>query len=218
MDSKFWHQRWADDQIGFHQPAGNPLLARCWSGLAVPVDARVLVPLCGKTPDMVWLAGRGHSVLGVELSERAVADFFREQGLTPARTPDGALTRFAAEDITLLAGDFFDVPAAEIAGCEAFYDRAALIALPPAMRERYVRHLAEPLPAGARGLLIAVDYSAHEMEGPPFPVPESAVRELLSPWFEISLLTARDALADSEHLRERGLSALTESAYALQRH
>ncbi|MEZ5583010.1 MAG: hypothetical protein R3F37_09815 [Candidatus Competibacteraceae bacterium] len=34
---------------------------------------------------MIWLAQRGCSVLGIELNKVAVADFFRENQLTPQR-------------------------------------------------------------------------------------------------------------------------------------
>ena len=51
------------------------------------------------------------------------------------------------ENIELLVGDFFALTAADLAGVAGVYDRAALVALPPKMREDYVRLLAELLPA-----------------------------------------------------------------------
>ena len=33
MQPDFWHQRWADNQIGFHQSAPTPLLLKHWPAL-----------------------------------------------------------------------------------------------------------------------------------------------------------------------------------------
>lgn len=76
MQPEFWH-KWESNQIGFHLPEVNPYLQRHWSQLTLPTQARVLVPLCGKSLDLLWLAGRGHPVLGVELSQKAIEDFFQ---------------------------------------------------------------------------------------------------------------------------------------------
>ena len=83
MDPEFWQQRWRDRQIGFHQDKPTPLLLKHWPSLGVPRGARVFVPLCGKSLDLAWFAARGHRVLGVELSQLAVDEFFAEHGLVP---------------------------------------------------------------------------------------------------------------------------------------
>ncbi|MNP32022.1 Thiopurine S-methyltransferase [compost metagenome] len=54
MDEQFWQARWAENQIGFHQRETNPYLERYWSQLQLPTGCQVLVPLCGKTLDMLW--------------------------------------------------------------------------------------------------------------------------------------------------------------------
>ena len=72
MEPDYWLERWKDGRTGFHQDQPTPLLAAHWDGLGVASGARVLVPLAGKSLDMAWLAGRGHRVLGVELSQLAV--------------------------------------------------------------------------------------------------------------------------------------------------
>jgi thiopurine S-methyltransferase len=40
---------------------------------------RFLFPLCGKAVDMAWLASLGHTVVGIELAESALVQFFHEQ-------------------------------------------------------------------------------------------------------------------------------------------
>ena len=72
MNSKFWQQRWQEGRIGFHQFDVNPELIKYFSTLALPISSQVLVPLCGKSVDMVWLAYAGYDVVGIELVESAV--------------------------------------------------------------------------------------------------------------------------------------------------
>ena len=74
MHAEFWQARWARSEIGFHLPEVNPYLQQYWPALGLPEGARVLVPLCGKSLDLVWLVEQGHAVIGVELAERAVQE------------------------------------------------------------------------------------------------------------------------------------------------
>ena len=217
MDPDFWLERWSRDEIGFHQADGNPLLAAHWPTLELPPDAQVLVPLCGKTPDMAWLAARGHAVIGVELSDKAARAFFAEQQLQPEIRQRDGFTVYSAGGVTIWMGDFFAMPTAELAACEALYDRASLIALPPETRRRFAASLTQKLPAGCCGLLIALDYDQSAMAGPPFSVPESEIRQLFEPAFAVERLARKDTLADNERFRQKRLSALQESVYRLDK-
>jgi thiopurine S-methyltransferase len=169
-----WRARWRDGRIGFHEGRPNALLARHADRLAGA--RRVLVPLCGKAEDLAFLAGRGHEVVGVELAEEAVRAFFAEHALVPEVAPRGPLTAFTAGAITLLVGDVFATTPALVGPVDAFYDRAALIALPAELRGRYVAQLRGLLPAGAPGLVIAIEYDQARVAGPPFSVSEAEVR------------------------------------------
>jgi thiopurine S-methyltransferase len=127
MQADFWLKKWASGQIGFHLPDVNPYLQRYWPALQIPAQARVLVPLCGKSLDLRWLAHQGHRVLGVELSETAIRDFFVEQQLEPEVSERGAFNVYRAASIEVWCGDFFALTAEDVADCVALYDRAALI-------------------------------------------------------------------------------------------
>lgn len=217
MEREFWMARWARDEIGFHQPEGNDLLKVHWPQLGLPESARVLVPLCGKTPDMAWLAACGHEVVGVELSDKAARAFFDEQGLQPETVHLETLMGYRADGVTIWVGDFFALPAGVIEACTAFYDRASLIALPPVMRARFAETLCRRLPAEAVGLLISIAYPDGDMQGPPFSVPGEEVRAAFTADFTVTCLESRDALAMNARFRDRGVSELLESAYALRR-
>jgi thiopurine S-methyltransferase len=76
MDKDFWLTKWASNRIGFHLTDVNPLLIEYWPELSPKEEEQVLVPLCGKSEDLVWLASKHQKVIGVELSEIAVRAFF----------------------------------------------------------------------------------------------------------------------------------------------
>jgi thiopurine S-methyltransferase len=191
MHPEFWHQRWADQQIGFHQAAPTPLLLKHWPSLGVSAGARVFVPLAGKSLDMAWLAAQGHRVLGVELSQLAVEQFFAEHGLQPQIHETRYGRHHVAGGIELICGDAFALDAEALRDCMGVFDRAALIALPPDLRARYTGELYARLPAGCRGLLVTLEYPQHEREGPPFAVPQDEVHALFDADWTIALLERR---------------------------
>ena len=52
MELEFWHQRWASNQIGFHEGQVNAYLARYYADLRMAGGQTVFVPLCGKSIDL----------------------------------------------------------------------------------------------------------------------------------------------------------------------
>lgn len=217
MDPGFWRQRWQDNEIGFHQAEPTPLLQKHWPAVGAPAGGKVFVPLAGKSLDMLWFAAQGHRVLGVELSPLAVTQFFDEHALQPEIFETRYGTHHRAGDIELICGDAFALDAAILADCSAVFDRAALIALPPALRERYVGELHPRLPAECRGLLITLEYPQHEKAGPPFSVAEAEVRERYGPEWSVELLERRDILASQPRFVEEGVTALDTCVYRLSR-
>ena len=178
VEHEFWRARWQEGQIGFHEGAPNAYLVKHHAWLAA--CKRILVPLCGKTHDLAFLAGEGHDVVGIELVEQAVAAFFTEHGVEPTVESGGALTRYSAGAITIFAGDLFAATPELIGHIDGIWDRAALVALPPEMRTRYVKHVRMLAPAATRELLVSIEYPDGAHPGPPFSVPATEVRETLA--------------------------------------
>jgi hypothetical protein len=81
-------RRWEQGRTGWHEAIGSATLRQHWPQL--PCGERVLVPLCGKTKDLIWLEARGLSVIGIELSRIAVEAIFAENRLSYSVIPDGA--------------------------------------------------------------------------------------------------------------------------------
>ena len=218
MKKEFWLARWEREETGFHKDDFNPYLRQYWQELQLARDSVVFVPLCGKSRDMLWLRDQGHLVLGVELSAIAVQAFFTENGYTAQQVKQhagGKFEQYEADDIRILCGDFFDLGKADLEKVIAVYDRASLIALPPEMRERYVRHLVSILPPATQILLITLEYHQPEMQGPPFSVSAGEVEVFYSGHAGVRLLAQLDVLAQNPRFQQRGLSHLVENIFLL---
>ena len=221
MSENRWHTSWKSGKIGFHQARINTRLEEFWPALALEASAPVLVPLCGKSLDMLFLRQLGHPVVGVELSEIAVEAFFVENQLSFEHTQTGNLQEFTgtgkALGIRLLVGDLFDLETSQTGPLRAFYDRASLIALPSETRQQYVDKLASLLPIGAIGLLIGLSYDPSKMSGPPFSVPDAEVQTRFAQNFQITELSHSSGSQRLGNLAERGLDTMDEHVYQLLR-
>lgn len=216
MDHDFWHQRWLKGETGWHQDDINPHLQAYWPPPGVEAGARVLVPLCGKSRDLLWLAGEGYRVLGIEISALGVEAFFSENGLTPAISPEPPFTRYRIDELEILCGDFFDLRPEQVADVTALFDRAALIALPTALRTRYARHLHVLLPPAVSGLLVSLDYDQAERAGPPFAVTDQEIRALFAERFRLTEFAVLDLFATNPRYRAQGLTRMVERVYGLR--
>jgi thiopurine S-methyltransferase len=203
MDPSFWHERWQRNEIGFHQPQPHKALERLWSTLELPAGSRVFVPLAGKSLDLVWLARRGHAVVGIELSLLAVQAFHQENGAVPG--------------VDLRAGDLFELTPASLGPIAAVFDRGSLVALPAALRRRYAALLSELSPPGTRTLLVTMEYEAPQFSGPPHHVPLAEVRDLFGATHDIEFLERDSNLDDFPKFAQRGVTTLSECCYRLTR-
>lgn len=216
MESRFWHERWEKNEIGFHKLEFHPFLQQYWPGLHVRQGSGVFVPLCGKSRDLLWLRDQGLNVVGVELSQRAVEDFFTENNLTAKVTQQGELTLYECPGIRIFCGDFFKLTAADIKGVTGVFDRASLVALPPAMRRDYASHMQNILPSGTQTLLVCFAYPQEQMDGPPFSVEEAEVHALFAPASEVTFLAEFDVLDNEPRFKQRGLTRLHEKVFRLR--
>jgi thiopurine S-methyltransferase len=180
MQIDFWAARWKEGQIGFHEGRTNTFLERHVDRLG-PAPRRVLVPLCGKTEDLAFLAAQGHEVVGIEAIEDAVKAFFEEHGQTPAvRELRNHIRAYSVKNITIFAGDVFACDRDIVGKVDALYDRAALVALEPQVRPRYVAHLLDLLEPSSRGLILTLEYDESKVSPPPHSVSEDELRRSYS--------------------------------------
>ncbi|MGM8886194.1 thiopurine S-methyltransferase [Psychrobacter sp. 1U2] len=199
MQADFWQSRWLEGRIGFHKSEVNPLLRKYFSTLNLAKASRVLVPLSGKSIDMAWLAQQGYDVVGIELVESAVEEFFTEQGMTPKishPTDNADIKRYqgqlSGQTIELWVADIFALTADNIGQVDAVYDRAALIALPPNMGPKYseqIRKLSGSVDKkAAPQLLITLNYDQSQKDGPPFSISAEQLQHYYSDTYQLTEL------------------------------
>lgn len=183
----FWLRKWETGEIGFHRDSAHPALSKYFSALP---QGRVLVPLCGKSLDLLWLSAQGHQVIGVELSPIASKVFFSENNLVHQSEKRGEFVLYQGDRIQIWCGDFFRLPPAAWEGVSAVYDRAALVALPGKLREKYARIFAQNLPdkTEIRLLLIAFEFPSGWIEGPPYSIERTEIERLYGGRFKIEEL------------------------------
>jgi thiopurine S-methyltransferase len=212
MDAEFWLQRWQKDELGFQLDEAHPLL-RQFLPLIITQQTKVLVPLSGKSPDLRYLADF-LPVIGVELSAIACRDFFAEHALHYELQQGQEFHCYRGDNITLWQGDFFALSPQQVQGCTFAYDRAALIALPAPMRQRYVDTLLQLLPGGSTILLISLEYPQQEKQGPPFSVSQQEIATLF-PLARIEVLAEIDLTGKGFARRRFLTSSLVETAYRI---
>jgi thiopurine S-methyltransferase len=210
MEKEFWIQAWEEGRTGFNQAEAHPALEKYLPQFGLNKDTKTLVPLCGKSVDLLYLAKLGFNVHGVEFYEQAVSEFFAENNLpSPKIDESGKFKTFSIPRITLSVGDFFQLPSEP--EYDFIYDRAALVALPQNMRPQYAQHLGQMLKPEGHILMVAYDYDQSEMEGPPFSVTEDEIKQLF-PAFAIDFL---GTITQDPESRLSKLSSLRECVFAL---
>jgi thiopurine S-methyltransferase len=212
MDAEFWHQKWQNNQIGFHRHAVNPFLVDYIDHLSLKAGQRLFLPLCGKTLDIAWLLSKGYQVVGVELHEPAVVALFEDLGVEPDITVVGHLKRYEHAGVTLFVGDLFDLTREDIGRVDAVYDRAAIVALPQSIRAQYAQHIMTSSGVASQ-LLINYEYDQTAVKGPPFSVSNDELATHYSQHYTMTLLHHSDVDGGM-----KGQCPATENVWLLQRY
>lgn len=214
MDTQFWIKVWSEGRTPFHQDQFNDKLVQYFPDFKPASGQRVLVPLCGKSKDLIWLLGLKLRVYGVELSDQAVQSFFLENSLSPIeKSADPNFSHYVHGNMVVSCGDFFKLGESGI--YDFVYDRAALVALPAPMRKNYARVVTCALKKGGKYLLLAVEYDQKEMDGPPFSVGAEEIRELYGAQFDIQLLESEPPRQEGPRLS--AVKGLRQTVYVLEK-
>ena len=191
MDASFWLRKWKKNDIGFHKSEANPILVKYFKELSLVKGSRVFLPLCGKTLDIPWLLSNGYRIAGAELIEIAIEQLFIELGVEPKISGAGELKHYSAINIDIFVGDIFDLSSKMLGPIDAIYDRAALVALPEEMRNRYTAHLTE-ITDKAPQLLVSYEYNQNLMEGPPFSISSEEVNQHYEGSYNLTLIASEN--------------------------
>jgi thiopurine S-methyltransferase len=207
----FWGKRWSTGNTRWHKTAVHASLQKyCDDALLEMIvggGARILVPLCGKTVDMAFLAKKRPiaEVVGVDGVPQAIETFIQEQPelSIEAAGEFGGYQKHKGESIALLTGDFFNLTP-EIAGgpFDGVWDRGSLVAIDPLLREQYVDKIGELIgkPNGRYLLATVIRGNKDTKTGPPFSIDETEVRRLFGnkSWVDSIQLLDTHSLATSE--------------------
>lgn len=212
MDAQFWINAWNEGRTNFHKSTFHEKLLEFFPQFNPQENQKVLVPLCGKTKDMIWLQGQKLKVHGIELYENPVKEFFSENQFVPVKTQDDNFINYSYRNLTISCGDFFKLTPDPV--YDFVYDRASLVALPSAMRKNYAQLLKKVLKTGGKYLLIAYEYDQSKMEGPPFSVTEKEIHELYQDTFSIKRM---DEKRPDDGPRLATLETIVQRVYILEK-
>lgn len=215
IDKAYWLGRWDRNETGWHQAEVEPNLINEFGELKA---TRVLVPLCGKSLDLIWLLSKGHEVIGVEMSPLACRAFFSENAIPFEKSVEDKFDVYRGKRITIYNGDVFDLTSRTLGPIGAIYDRAALIAMPEETRIKYVSHMIQLLRACAKKgdfdfLQIVLERVPSTLSGPPFSVSLSEMKKLYGDVCKAELVS-RERL--EEGVNNDHESIIFESVYRLQ--
>jgi len=214
MEDQYWLNKWQTNDITFHEENINAELIAYISELKLKPGDNILIPLCGKTKDMLWLAEKGYYVIGVELSPIACSDFFTDLNITPHITKQSKFTKYQHKNIELFCGDLFNLTSSDLSNVHAIYDCKALIALPSELRKKYVNHLVACAGTNIKILLLTRETSC-QITPPPYPVNEAEVNLLYGSYFDVQLLKRISITDIPERLIKKGYIEMTESVYLI---
>ena len=156
-----WEQRFRDETTPWERPGLHPAF-EAWrdAGDFESVD-RIIVPGCGRAPELKAFAALGKSAIGADLSATALA--WQKRQLDA----DGLTADLIEADILLWRPD---------APLDGVYEQTFLCAIPPRLREEYEHAVHAWLKPG--GKLFALFMQKEEMGGPPYGCSIPAMREL----------------------------------------
>src|ERR1700722_4605316 len=214
MGSQSWITAWNEGRTNFHQGNYHDKLIEYFPQLNPEKGQRVLVPLCGKSKDLLWLNELTLRVHGIELDDHAVESFFVENELSPVKkSQDQHFAHYTHENVVVSCGDFFKLD--ENDTYDFVYDRASLVALPSPMRKTYAQVIRQSLKKGGKYLLIVYEYDQSKLEGPPFSVDAKEIRELYEDQFTINLMESKQPTKEGARLSS--LDSLKQKVYILEK-
>jgi thiopurine S-methyltransferase len=210
MGHSFWIERWRAGQTAFHLDAPNPQLVRHALWMA-PAPTRVLVPLCGKSVDLSWLAQQGNEVVGIEFVEEAARRYFAERGVVAEERRAGGHLVLRQGRVSIMVADILAAGVQALGPFGALYDRAALIALEPARHRAYLERLRRLSAPRARLLLVTAEHDLPA--GPPFSITGAELERSSSGLFAAERVDVTDVLESEPRFRARGATRFHEEVW-----
>ncbi len=168
MDSKYWNDRYLQEQTGWDMGMVSPPL-KAYADQLSNKELRILIPGGGNSYEAEYLWNQGFKhVTVLDIAPIVIARL---------------RSRLAGTGIQLLEGDFFQ----HKGQYDIILEQTFFCALDPVLRPDYVRHMLTLLAPG--GHLAGVMFNKiFERPGPPFGGTAEEYRHLFSPDYQIKTL------------------------------
>jgi len=217
MENEFWIQAWKEGQTRFHLSEINPNLLNYvdQNPKLTQEKMNIFVPLCGKTLDLIFLRDLGHNVYGIELSQLAVEEFFKQNDISYKIKDVGDLKAYCSKGITIYLGDFFKLTKDLLSNIGLIYDRAAIVALPESMRKIYFEKLTQLLEKETKILMISFERVPQTDHGPPHSIPRQEIVNYCEGNFLYKVLNESKEKINSSKLQEVGITHMTRIIFEL---
>lgn len=211
MEASFWFKSWdlGGFYTSFHRSDIHPYVLQYMNPESIE-GKNILVPLCGKTVDMIYLSRFANRVIGVEIVEKAIIQFFEENNLTYNQLDEET---YISGNITILKTDFMALSKERIGEIDWVLDRASLVALPFEMRTEYIRTLDRITDVGTKQLIITLEYFPL-INSAPFCIKPTEVEEYYAAGHVINHVEQPN-LPNHGMVRKWGLEYLIEHGFVL---
>ncbi|XP_052774863.1 probable thiopurine S-methyltransferase [Mya arenaria] len=181
MANSEWVESWALGNTGFHFDKHDPYLDEHEEEIFGDEPKNVFVPLCGKSKDMIWMHGRGHTVVGVEIAEQPIRELFQEHDI-PHQVLEvagvGKLYKSNDERLLLYAADIFDISESLVGKFNVIWDMKSIVAINVADRIKYRDLLLSVLYRDGVYYVGALEFDSSVWAGPPHTMDRKAIEDL----------------------------------------
>ncbi|OCT58017.1 probable thiopurine S-methyltransferase [Xenopus laevis] len=217
LNENDWRDNWEKRKIGFHEKNIHVFLSEFVEDMVNKrAQIHIFFPLCGKAVDMKWLADMGHSIVGVDVSEMGLKEFFEEQNIpyveeTLPEIPGAKVFKSTSGNISLYCCNMFDLSSSIIGKFGGIWDRGAMVAINSWDRERYAKLILTLMENDCRYLLVTCVYDPKLHPGPPFYISDTARESLLGQSCNVKFLKTIDSFTDEQ--RDWGLDYYNDNLY-----
>uniref|UniRef100_A0A8C4NIT2 thiopurine S-methyltransferase n=1 Tax=Eptatretus burgeri TaxID=7764 RepID=A0A8C4NIT2_EPTBU len=204
LSVEFWKDRWDQGRATWHEFEGNNNLKQNFDTFVNGRKAlKIFVPLCGKAFDMKWIAEQGHTVVGVEVAEKAILEFFTGNCVPFKRKPvltlpAGEVFRSLDGNISIYCCNIFDISKDVLGLFDGIWDRGSLVAINIDDRQRYVSLMLSLMAPGCNYLLETFIFDPMKHSGPPHAIDDDTLEEMYGTTCKIQHLSKKNELRDKQ--------------------
>jgi thiopurine S-methyltransferase len=198
---EFWSQVWKEGIVRFHQKAYNPEMTHFLKDIDLK-NKTILIPLAGKTKDILFFLEKGAMVTAVEFVEEAIIDFFTENNIPYQKEKN----LYKAHNLNFFAMDFFQLKTNK--PFDLLYDRAGQVVFTPSERPYYYHHISTLIDPHTMLFLLSIDHDGDPNYGPPHKISaQEIIVQYKKMGIELTKLSDKREIA-SEKMQAAGIKEI----------